>query len=50
MKVISKEVIREEKVVESIVKEIKIHQYLRHLNIIHFYGFFDDKENLYILI
>jgi serine/threonine protein kinase len=32
-----------------VAKEIRIHNCLKHKNVINFYGFFDDKESFYIV-
>jgi serine/threonine protein kinase len=50
MKTIKKSFVKEENVVHQISREIRIHLSLKHLNIIGFYGFFDDAENVYLLI
>lgn len=50
MKVIDKAVIREEKLERQIAKEIRIHASLKGMNIIEFYGFFDDADHFYILL
>lgn len=50
MKVIDKELIREEGMESQIAKELKIHANLKSLNIIEFYGYFDDADKFYILI
>lgn len=49
LKIISKVVVREEKVEHQVAKEIRIHNALKHQNVIDFYGFFDDKESFYIV-
>lgn len=49
LKIISKAVVREEKVVHQVAKEIRIHNSLEHQNVINFYGFFDDRESFYIV-
>lgn len=50
LKIIKKRQIVEEKLVTQLVRELKIHAYLSHPNIIDFYGFFEDRENVYILL
>lgn len=50
MKVIDKGVIREENMEQQIAREIRIHSTLRNLNIVEFYGFFDDADKFYILL
>lgn len=49
LKIIKKEVVREEKVEYQVAKEIRIHNSLKHANIIDFYGYFHDESNVYIL-
>ena len=49
LKVISKAVVREEKVEHQVAKELRIHHRLRHRNIVGFYGFFHDQDHFYIL-
>ena len=34
----------------QLIREIKIHQQLQCVNIVNFYGFFDDEQFFYILI
>lgn len=50
LKIIDKNVVREEKVESQIAKELRIHSKLKSLNIISFYGFFDDEKYFYILL
>ena len=50
MKMIDKAVIREEKMEHQIAKELKIHANLKCMNVIEFYGFFDEGEKFYILL
>lgn len=35
---------------EKMTQEISIHQTLNHKNIVGFYGFFDDPQNVYIIL
>jgi aurora kinase len=49
MKIIKKSVVREERVEHQVAKEIRIHNALKHINIIAFYGYFHDEENFFIL-
>ncbi|OAD54850.1 Serine/threonine-protein kinase polo [Eufriesea mexicana] len=35
---------------EKMTQEISIHQTLKHKNIVDFYGFFDDPQNVYIIL
>jgi serine/threonine protein kinase len=43
MKIIKKSVVREEKVEHQVAKEIRIHNALKHVNIIGFYGYFHTE-------
>ena len=36
--------------IESLKREITIRSYLKHPNIVKFYGFFDDEENIYFVL
>ena len=49
-KIIDKYYLRELKERQKIVREIKIHKSLRHPNIVGFEHFFEDKDNIYILL
>jgi serine/threonine protein kinase len=49
LKIISKAVVREEKVEHQVAKEVRIHNRLKHKNIIDFYGYFADKDFFYIV-
>jgi serine/threonine protein kinase len=50
MKIIPKKKIIEDKIVPQIIRELKLHNYFKHQNIIEQYGFFSDAEHLYIII
>lgn len=50
MKVMSKKQIREEKYVNQVARELAIQFYLNHRNVSPLYGFFEDKENVYLLV
>lgn len=49
MKVLKKSMIKENKVADQLVREIKIQSFLRHRNIVNLYGYFSDSECFYIL-
>lgn len=49
MKILKKSMVREQKVEDQLVREIKIQFYLRHQNVIGLYGFFCDYECVYLL-
>ena len=44
IKKLKKSYLWENDLVDVIVREIKIHFYLKHANIIDLYGWFDDKD------
>lgn len=50
IKTISKAKIKEQNIQETLIREIKIQMYLNHPNIVKLYGFFHDKENLYLVM
>lgn len=50
LKVISKQVVREEKMEMQLINELRIHSAAKHPNICRMYGFFYDHENIYILL
>lgn len=49
-KMIAKERISKSKAKQKLMSEIKIHKYLNHENIVKFLHFFEDNENIYILL
>lgn len=50
LKIISKNTIRQENLVEQVVKEVKIQSFLDHSHIIKLYSVFDDRDNIYLLL
>lgn len=50
IKILTKREIKESKMLEQVVREIKIQLYITHPNIVKFYGFFDDLLHCYILM
>ena len=50
IKKMSKRRIRELKVENHILREIKIQSYLSHSNLTALFGYFHDEENLYLII
>jgi serine/threonine protein kinase len=50
MKVMSKKQIVDEKYVNQVARELSIQFYLNHRNVSPLYGFFEDKENVYLLV
>lgn len=50
MKTVPKALILEEKIIGQFTRELKIQSCLDHPNITKMYGFFDDKENIYLLL
>lgn len=43
MKVISKQVVRQEKIEEQLTRELKLQSFMKHPNIAALYGCFDDS-------
>jgi aurora kinase len=50
IKRIPKKVIREENILDQLIREIKIQSCLDHQNITKLYGFFDDNQYLYLVL
>jgi aurora kinase len=50
MKTVPKAVIREENIINQFIRELKIQSCLDHPNVTKLYGFFDDKDNIYLLL
>lgn len=50
LKKISKKVIKSNLMVDQLLQEIKIQSYCNHENILKVYGFFDDSENIYLIL
>ena len=50
MKVMKKKSIREQKYIEQIIRELRIQSYLSHRNTAPLYGYFNDEENIYLLV
>ena len=49
-KFVSKEVVKKHKMKEKLIQEICIHGKLNHSHIVAFYGFFEDKNYVYIVL
>lgn len=50
LKKISKKVIKTNMMIDQLLQEIKIQAYCNHENILKLYGFFDDSENIYLIL
>lgn len=50
LKVLNKIIIRQLKAQKQVIREIKIHSYLNHPNIIKLYGVFHDDDNVYMIL
>lgn len=50
LKIIPKEMVKEENIVNQLTRELKIQSCLDHPNIIKLFGFFDDEKNVYLLL
>jgi polo-like kinase 1 len=50
LKVVSKSNLTRSKARQKLTSEIKIHRSLHHENIVRFVRYFEDKENVYIML
>ena len=50
VKVISQKVIDKEDLEKQLAREIMIHSYLKHPNILEMYGWFRDQYNVYLIL
>ena len=50
LKVMSKALIKRMSAEKLIVREINIHSFLNHKNIIKLFGFFHDEHNIYLIL
>lgn len=50
IKILSKRDLREQNMIEQLVRQIKIQSCLNHPNVIKIYGFFDDLLHFYIVM
>lgn len=50
MKIIEKDLVRRENVEHQIIREMKIAQYVTHTNLTNLYGYFNDEQNVYLLL
>jgi aurora kinase len=50
LKIIPKEMVREENIINQLIRELKIQSCLDHPNIIKLFGFFDDDKQVYLLL
>jgi len=50
IKILSKRDLRQENMIEQLVREIKIQSCLNHPNVVKIYGFFDDLLHFYIVM
>lgn len=46
----SKRLIKNLKMEHQVILEIKLQMFLEHPNIVKLYGFFDDSENIYLMM
>lgn len=49
-KIIAKKQMTKQDQKDKMTQEITIHKSLRHKNIVQFYSFFDDPQNVYIIL
>lgn len=50
LKKMSKRLIKNLKMEHQVILEIKLQMFLEHPNIVKLYGFFDDSENIYLMM
>jgi aurora kinase len=50
IKKVGKKILKEFKMIDQFVKEIKLHSKLDHPNIVRFYGFFEETDNIYLVL
>lgn len=50
IKIIPKNMLKDEQLQNQIIRELKIQCFLHHFNIASMYGYFDDEENVYFLL
>jgi aurora kinase len=50
MKTVPKSIIREENIINQFIREVKIQSCLDHPNVAKLYGFFEDRDNIYLLL
>jgi aurora kinase len=50
LKTVPKAIIKEENIVGQFTRELKIQSVLDHPNITKLYGFFEDKDYIYLLL
>jgi len=50
MKVLSKKQLLDSDLTANLIREVEIHQHLRHPNIVKFYGWFWDDRKIYLLM
>lgn len=49
LKKIKKSIVQDQKAMEAVIRELKIHHFFDHDNIVKMYGEFSDQHNIYIL-
>lgn len=50
IKVINKAMIKQDKIIDQLIKETKIQTFLSHSHIVKLYSVFADDENVYLLM
>ena len=50
IKQIQKQKVKEFKMTDQLVKEIRLHWCLDHPNIVRFFGVFEDEEHVYLVM
>ncbi len=50
LKKVKKEVIKQNKLIDQFILEVKLQSYLSHPFIVKIFGIFDDSEHIYIIL
>lgn len=50
IKIINKLMVKQDKIIDQLIKETKIQTYLNHSHVVKLYSVFDDSENVYLLM
>ena len=50
IKKVPKQMIKSHFMIDQFILELKIQSFFNHRNILKIYGFFDDKENIYLIL
>ena len=50
IKKVQKQILRDERILARFIEEIKLHSRLNHPNIVKFYGFFEEKDHICLVL